>query len=220
MRSAALVFVCILVLSTPAFAQVPAHIEYSFSGTGNLMTSPVIYSGTVDSGEPLLVGGDWFISIDDTGWPSDSDKNTRWSYVDAAFFTPNFNPYVFSWTGVFNSSTTASIPQWSAGNDGVGDLVGTAEVQLTIQDFNFDMVIQPDERMLMLLSGTIIVVKNGTGIWAGYCGLGSYSGSTENADPWNFTDDSVTGDAVLDIEDCSLPTETVTWGKVKATYRN
>jgi hypothetical protein len=30
----------------------------------------------------------------------------------------------------------------------------------------------------------------------------------------------MTGSAVLDIEDCSVPTETVTWGKVKATYGN
>ena len=220
MRAAALVFICVMIFSSTALAQVPAHIEYEFSGTGNLMVSPVIYSGTVDAGEPLLVGGNWFISIDDTGWPSDSDKGARWNYIDATYFAPNFNPYVYSWTAIFNSTTTATIPQWSAGKAPAGDLVGTAEVQLTIQDWDFDMMIDPDERMLMLLSGTIIVVKNGTGIWAGYCGLGSYSGSTENVDPWNYADDSVSGSAVLDIEDCSLPTENVTWGKVKATYGN
>ena len=220
MRAAAIGVICVLVFGSPTLAQVPAHIEYDFSGTGNLMVSPVVYSGTVDAGEPLLVGGDWLISIDDTGWPSDADQNVRWDYIYTTYFAPNFNPYVFSWTAIFNGLTTASVPQWSAGKAPTGDLVGTAEVQLTIQDFDFDAVIDPDERMLMLLSGTIIVVKNGTGIWAGYCGLGSYSGSTENVDPWNFADDSVAGSAVLDIEDCSLPTETVTWGQVKATYGN
>ncbi|MEJ2722621.1 MAG: hypothetical protein P8181_16005 [bacterium] len=220
MRSAALVMICIMVTGATAFAQVPAHIEYGFSGTGNLMVSPVEYSGTVDTGEPLLVGGTWFIAIDDTGWPSDADQNARWNYIDATYFGPNFNEYVFSWTANFNAATTASVPQWQASKAGVGDLVGTAEVQLTISDFDFDMTIDPDERALMLLSGTIIVVKNGTGIWAGYCGLGSYSGTIQNADPWNFADDSVSGSAVLDIEDCSLPTEEVTWGKIKAAYGN
>ncbi len=220
MRAAALVLICVMGIGSTALAQVPAHIEYGFSGTGNLMVSPVVYSGTVSSGEALLVGGTWSISVNDAGWPSDADQNARWNYINSTYFAPNFNPYVYSWTAIFNSTTTASIPQWQTGRPDVGNLVGTAEVQLTISDWDFDMMIDPDERMLMLLSGTIIVVKNGDGIWAGYCGLGSYSGSTENADPWNFADDSVSGSAVLDIEDCGVPTENVTWGKVKATYGN
>lgn len=219
MKIAAIAVLCgILALSAPAYSQVPSHIEYNFSGAGNLMVSPVVYAGPIDGGEPLLVGGTWEIAIDDTGWPADTDKAARWAYVDATYFTPNFNQYVYSWTGIFNSTTTASVPTWRAGRDDVGDLVGTAAVQLTIQDFDFDAVIDPDERMSMLLSGTIIVIKNGTGIWAGWCGLGSYSGYTENMDPWNFADDAVYGSSVLDIEDCSLPSEEVTWGHIKTRY--
>lgn len=216
--TALMVLSAILVLSVPVLAQVPGHIQYDFSGTGNLMVSPVLYTGSIDSGEALLVGGTWDIAIDDTGWPADTDKGARWAYLEATYFTPNFNPYVYSWTGIFSSATTASVPTWRAGRGDVGDLVGTAEVQLTIQDFDFDAAIDPDERMMMLLSGTIIVIRNGTGIWAGYCGLGSYSGYTENMDPWNYADDNVYGTSVLDIEDCSLPTKEVTWGHIKTRY--
>ncbi len=219
MKLSALVIVSVvLILGVPVAAQVPSHIEYDFSGTGNFMVSPVVYLGSVDAGEPLLVGGTWAITIDDMGWPGDSDKGVRWNYIDATHFAPNYNSFSLSWTGIFNSETTASAPQWRAGRVDVGDLVGTAELQFTIQDFDSDALIDPDERMFMVVSGTIIVVKNGTGIWAGYCGLGSFSGWTENLDPWNWADDSMMGGTALDIEDCSIPTETVTWGHVKATY--
>jgi hypothetical protein len=219
MKLTALVVVSIIMIAVgPVAAQVPAHIEYDFSGTGNLMVSPVVYSGSIDSGEPLLVGGTWNIWIDDTDWPGDTDQAARWGYIDATYFSPNFNPVVFSWTGVFNSGTTASTPQWRAGRGIVGDLLGTTEVQFTIQDFDFDSLIDPDERMLMVVSGTIIVVKNGTGIWAGYCGLGSFSGYTENADPWNWAEDHIVGGTVLDIEDCAVATQDVTWGQIKSAY--
>jgi len=61
-------------------------------------------------------------------------------------------------------------------------------------------------------------VKNGEGVFAGYCGLGSYSGYSENPDPVNFADDAFTGSNIVDIEDCSLPNENVSWGHVKAKY--
>lgn len=216
--SALIIASAVLIIGVPVAAQVPSHIEYDFAGTGNLMVSPVVYSGSVDAGEPLLVGGTWAITIDDMGWPGDSNKTIRWNYIDATYFAPNYNSFVGSWTGIFNTETTASAPQWRAGRADVGDLLGTTEVQFTIQDFDFDALIDPDERMMMVVSGTIIVVKNGTGIWAGYCGLGSFSGWTENYDPWNWADDNIMGGTVLDIDDCSIPTEMVTWGHVKATY--
>ncbi len=219
MKQVALIIVsAILAVGLPAAAQVPSHVEYDFSGTGNLMESPVVYAGSIDTGEPLLIGGTWTIAIDDAGWPGDADKALRWSYIDATYFTPNFNPYVGAWTGVFNAQTTASAPQWRAGRPDVGDLIGTADIQFTIQDFDQDALIDPDERSMMGVSGTIIVVKNGTGIWAGYCGLGSYSGITMNEDPLNWADDVIMGGTVLEIDDCSIPTETVTWGHVKAAY--
>ena len=219
MKLLALVIACAVVsLGIPVAAQVPAHVEYDFTGTGNLMVSPVTYGGPINAGEPLLVGGTWEFSIDDNGWPGDSDKALRWNHIDAAYFGPNYNSFVGSWTGIFNATTTMSAPQWRAGRSDVGDLMGTTEVQFTIQDFDADALIDPDERMMMVVSGTIIVVKNGSGIWAGYCGLGSFSGYTENYDPWNWADDNIQGGTVLDIEDCAVAAREVTWGSVKSAY--
>jgi hypothetical protein len=215
------VVVCFLLCSVlPAAAQVPTHIEYDFAGTGGLLSSPINYTGSITAGEPLLIGGTWDLGIDDTGWPSDADKAARWSYVNSTYFAPNYSPISLSWTAIFNQSTTASSPTWTAGNTGVGDLMGTAVVQMSISDFDGDVFIDPDERGFMLLSGTLIVVKFGTGIWAGYCGLGSYSGFTFSSDPVNYVDHDISGSTILDIEDCTVANEKVTWGSVKQKYTN
>ena len=60
--------------------------------------------------------------------------------------------------------------------------------------------------------------KDGDGIWAGYCGLGSFSGSSQNADPAAWVDDVVEGYTILDVEDCSVPTDNLSWGQVKELY--
>jgi hypothetical protein len=212
-----LLVACMILLPLGAFAQVPTHIVYTFSGTGNFMVSPVVYTGSIDTGEPMLVGGTWDIMVDDTGWPADTDKAARWAYIDANYYAPNYDPFTPGWTGVFDGTSTANDPIWHA-SSAFGTLNGTAILQITLIDFDFDAVIDPDERGFGVYSGTIIVIKDGTGIWAGYCGLGSYSGDMQNPDPWNWGDDIVTGNTILDIEDCSIPTESITWGQVKELY--
>jgi hypothetical protein len=220
MRECSKVFfiVCAIMLASAGVnAQVPTHIEYGFSGTGNMMVSPVVYSGSIDSGEPLLVGGTWDFTIDDTGWPPDTDKLARWNYVDATYFSPYYDPFNGSWTATFDSYSTASDLIWHA-TSSYGGLHGTAVLQITVLDFNFDEVIQPDERGYAVFSGTLVVVKDGSGIWAGYCGLGSYSGGSDNPDPANWADDILSANAILDVEDCSVPANTVSWGQVKQLY--
>jgi hypothetical protein len=210
---------CMLIISSPvAYSQVPTHIEYGFSGYGNFLVSPVQYTGSIDSGEPLLVGGTWNMWVDDTGWPPDTDQLVRWNHIDATYFAPNYDAGLGTWTGTFDETTCASSPTWDAGHT-LGSLSGTASLQITISDFDFDAVIDADERSFSIFSGTLIVVKNGTGIWAGYCGLGSFSGTSMNSDPWNFADDYVEGYTILDIEDCGVPAEEVTWGAVKNIYK-
>jgi hypothetical protein len=182
------------------------------------MTSPVLFSGSIDSGEPLLVGGYWSLMVDDSGWPADTNKPARWSYIDATYYAPNYDPFVFTWTGTFDANTTASEPIWTAGKSGVGEMGGTASLQMTISDFDVDGVIDPDERAFIIFSGTLIVVKNGLALFAGYCGLGSYSGYSSNPDPVNWADDVFSGTTILDIEDCSVPTNNVSWGHIKSLY--
>jgi len=201
-----------------AIAAIPSHMVFDVTGTTNFMTSPVFFDGTVTAGEPLLVGGYWTLTIDDTGWPADTDPQARWDYIAATYYDPNYDPSSFSWTATFDGTTTASPPNWGAGS-AAGTLSGTATLQMTITDFDFDGVIDPDERAFNVYSGTLIVVKNGEGVFAGHCGLGSHSGYLDNSDPMNFVDDDFAGTTVLDVEDCSVPVEEVTWGHIKSKYR-
>ena len=210
---------CVLMLGALTAMAQPSHMVFDMSGTTNFMTSPVVFDGTIDAGEPLLVGGYWTLQIDDPGWPADTDQAARWSYLEANYYTPNFDPMFGNWPATFDNVTTASAPQWSVGKGGVGAMTGTAVLQTTITDFDFDAVIDPDERAFIIFSGTLIVVKNGDGLFAGYCGLGSYSGSASNSDPVNFADDAFAGSTILDVEECSVPVEDVTWGKVKSMYQ-
>jgi len=211
---------CILALGTvTASAQVPTHMVFDVSGTTNFMTSPVLFDGTVTAGEPFLNGGYWTLDIDDTGWPADTNKQVRWDYVAATYYLPNYDMYSGNWTATFDENTTATSPTWATGKSGVGSMTGTVALQMTITDFNFDGVIDPDERGFIVFSGTLIVVKNGEGLFAGYCGLGSYSGSAVSSDPWNFVDEDFSGTTILDIEDCAVPVEEVSWGNIKAMYQ-
>jgi hypothetical protein len=210
--------ICVLALfSVTAYSQVPTHIEYNFSGSGNMMVSPAVYSGSIDAGEALLVGGTWDITIDDSTWPADTDKLVRWNYIDATYFAPNYDAFLTQWLGIFDSASTGSNLLWNAQST-AGGLHGTAVLQITIIDWDFDGVIDADERAFSVFSGTLVVVKDGNGIWAGYCGLGSFSGSSNNADPANWADDTVEGYTILDVEDCSVPADNVTWGQVKELY--
>lgn len=201
-----------------ADAAVPSHMVFDVAGTTNFMESPVLFDGTVTTGEPLLNGGYWWLSIDDTGWPADTDQQVRWDYIAATYYHPNYDPFTLAWTATFDGNTTASPPQWATGNGGSG-MTGTAVMQLTIYDFDGDGVIDDDERAFNVFSGTLIVVKNGEGLFAGLCGLGSYSGALDNPDPGNFADDNFSGSTILDVEDCSVPVEEVTWGHIKSKYR-
>jgi hypothetical protein len=211
------IFGSLALVAPIAIAQTPTHIEYDFSGTGNFLVSPVHYSGSIYAGEPLLVVGTWNLWVDDTGWPPDTDKLVRWQHIDATYFAPNYDPVLLTWTGLFDENTTASSPTWDCSHT-LGGMSGTATLQVTISDFNMDAVIDPDERAFSIFSGTLIVVKDGTGIWAGYCGLGSFSGYSTNPDPINWADDYVEGHTILDIEDCGIPTDEISWGQAKQLY--
>ena len=95
-----------------ADAVVPSHMVFDVSGTTNFVTSPVVFNGTITAGEPLLVGGAWMLTIDDTGWPADTDPQARWDYIATTYYYPNYDPLSFSWTATFDGNTTASPPAW------------------------------------------------------------------------------------------------------------
>jgi hypothetical protein len=210
-------FGCVLMLGAVSVMAQPSHMVFDISGSSNFTVSPVTFNGTIDAGEPLLIGGFWNLTVDDTGWPADTDKAARWNYIEATYYTPNYD-FGF-WTATFDENTTNSDASWSAGKAGVGSLTGTATLQMTIEDLNGNQIMEPDERFFTIFSGTLIVVKNGDGLFAGYCGIGSYSGADINPDPWNYADTAFSGSTILDVEECSVPVEEVTWGRVKSMYR-
>jgi hypothetical protein len=211
---------CVLIFGAySANAQVPSHMVFDVEGTSNFMVSPVLFVGNVTGGEPLLLTGYWDIQVDDTGWPADTDKQARWDHIAATYYLPNYDPFVGNWTATFDENTTASAPWWQTGRAGVGNMTGTATLQLTMLDFDLDGVIDTDERSFLLFSGTLIVVKNGEGVFAGFCGLGSYSGSANNPDPANWANDNFTGSNILDVEDCAVPVKEVSWGHIKSIYQ-
>jgi hypothetical protein len=220
-RLSALVLMIVLgALPMGVAAQLPDStvILFDFSGSGNMeLMSPPVFSGTIDSGDPLVVGGTWWSRIDDTGWPSTADPAARWNYILTHFLT--YDPNSHSWTGVFNEVTCATRPVWHIDALPNGTMDGTLAIVVTFTDDNFNGVLDTDERITGVYSGTLIVMKYGTGMFAGYCGLGAYNGLFWNDDPGNWADDNVQGSCKLDLKNCAIGVKQMTWGGIKNAYR-
>jgi hypothetical protein len=208
------------VLPCGAHAQLPDSlvVEFDFEGFGNaILNSPPLYSGDVIAGDPLVVGGSWWIRIDDSGWPAPGDPQARWDYVFGHFFT--HDPSSFSWTGVFDDNSCPTKPVWELSHATNGTMGGTLILVLTYTDWNMNGVLDVEERMLGVFSGTLIIMKYGTGLFAGYCGLGAYNGAVQNPDPANWADEYVDGHCKLDLKDCRIGTHEVSWSAIKGLYR-
>jgi hypothetical protein len=209
-----------LILSTGiAMAQAPdLDIEFDFDGFGNMiLDSPPVYSGDITAGDPLVAGGTWWIQIDDTGWPGTGDPAARWDYIFTNYFP--YDPYSFSWTASFDGNTLATKPIWEIVTLNGSTMGGTLVVQVTISDWDMDGVLDVEERTFGVFSGTLMVMKYGTGDFDVYCGSGAYNGSYQNADPINWADDYVEGHCILNLIDCRVGTEEVSWGAIKSIYR-
>jgi len=212
--------ILLAVLPCGVNAQLPPSlvVEFDFEGFGNaVMNSPVLYAGDVTAGDPLVLGGTWWIKIDDTGWPSTSTPQLRWDYIFNHFFV--HDPGSFSWTGVFDDLSCAKRPVWELTHPTNGTLGGTLIVVLTYTDWNMNSVLDVDERMQGDFSGTLIIMKYGTGNFAGYCGLGAYNGAVMNSDPANWADEYVMGSCKLDLQDCSIGVHEASWSAIKQLYR-
>jgi hypothetical protein len=188
------------------------HLEFECSGVGNMAAvSPVVYSGSIDSGD--LAPGYWQVTIDDTGWPSITDPEARWAYLLANYYT--FDGMV--WTGYFESNHLY-LEKYDP--DG-GSMQGTCDMTFQIIDYNFNGEIDPDECMDGL-SGAVIIIEDGTGVYALLCGDGTYSGSYDRdcvvGSPTYMQDDVQFG-MQLDLEECGMDTETSTWSSVKSLFR-
>ena len=205
---------------THADALPPAgvQIQFEFDGAGNAMlVSPPLYSGDIVSGDPLVAGGTWWIKIDDSTWPPVSNPQGRWDYLFNNFAT--YDPASFSWTITLDAHSCATKPVWQITHPTNGMMGGTLVVVLTFTDWNGNHLLDLEERTFGMFSGTLIVMKYGTGQFTGYCGDGSYNGSLANSDPGNWADDYVEGSCLLNLQDCRVGTQAATWTSIKEMFK-
>lgn len=219
--------ILVLVLATTvllgagsARAQFPDTLllEFDFEGFGNLvLSSPPVFSGEVISGDARITGATWSIEIDDTGWPPVSDPAARWDYIFNTFFV--YNPTYFFWTAVFDQNTLPAKPDWVIDHPVNGTMSGTLVVSSTFSDDNRDGIFDVTERMFGTFEGNLMVMKYGSGQFAKYCGDGAYNGAAFNDDPESYVDDYVTGHCILDLFNCQIGTEEVSWSYIKKMHR-
>ncbi|MDD3642441.1 MAG: hypothetical protein PHQ19_03150 [Candidatus Krumholzibacteria bacterium] len=203
-----------------ALAQFPdtLFLEFDFEGFGNLVAmSPPRYSGDIVSGDSRLLGGSWWIEIDDTGWPPVSDPAARWDYIFSTFF--EYNSTYHFWTAVFDQNSLPAKPVWEIDHPVNGMMTGTLVVSSTFSDDDMDGVFDVEERMFGTFEGNLMVMKYGTGNFAKYCGDGAYNGALFNDDPANWFDDYVMGHCILDLVNCAIGTEEISWGGIKQLHR-
>ena len=210
------------------FVLSPAHVDalsptviqvlFDFEGMGNAMlVSPPLYSGDIVSGDPLVLGGTWWIRIDDSTWPPVSNPQARWDYLFNNFAV--YDPGSFSWTITLDAHSCATKPVWQIDHPTNGMMSGTLVVVMMFTDWNGNHVLDLEERTFGMFSGTLIVMKYGTGQFAGYCGDGSYNGALMNSDPGNWADDYVQGSCLLNLQDCHIGTQAATWTSIKDMFK-
>jgi len=221
-NTVAILFLAMLVWLVPygasARLQSSLEMEFDFEGMGNsIVNSPVIYAGDIYDGDPLLTGASWWIRLDDSTWPPLSNPQARWDYIFSNYF--HYDAGTYSWTAIFDEVSLPTKPTWQINHPVNGMMSGTLVVAVQYTDWNANHVLDIEERTLALYSGTLIVMKYGTGMFAGYCGEGSYNGALNNGDPANWDDDFVEGHCTLLLKNCSIGTRAITWSGVKELFR-
>jgi hypothetical protein len=203
-----------------ASAQLPQAltVQFEFDGFGNAMINSLpVYAGSINAGDPLVLGADWWIKIDDSTWPAPSNPQARWDYLFNNFAV--HDAQAFSWTIVFDEHSCATKPVWEINHSTNGKMGGTLVVVLTFTDWDQDGVLDIDERMFAVYSGNLIVMKYGTGMFAGYCGDGTFNGSLQNPDPANWADDYVEGSCFLNLQNCQIGTREASWTAIKSMFK-
>jgi hypothetical protein len=212
MKRLVLVFAACLLVAGVASADIT--VDFFGIGTGNMVADigAVVYSGQIVAGD--LAPGIWSISLDDTGWPV--DPGPRWDYIWNTFYvyepgTPDV------WTAVFDTPLLATRPLLYIEQTGVGSMSGVADMRFQVTDWDGDGVLDPDECAGDGLTGTVIIIEDGTGDFASLCGDGTYQGGyTRDCTTWH---DDVQFQMSIDLYECGMATEPASWGAIKALYQ-
>ncbi len=203
-----------------ASAQLPEalSVQFEFDGMGNAMINSLpVYAGAIYAGDPIVLGADWWIRIDDSTWPAPSNPQARWDYLFNNFAT--YDAGSFSWTIVFDDQSCATKPVWQIDHATNGMMGGTLVVVVTFTDWDQNAVLDLEERMFAVYSGNLIVMKYGTGMFAGYCGDGTFNGSIQNPDPANWADEYVEGSCFLNLQNCQIGTRESSWTAIKSMFK-
>ncbi|MFH1502573.1 MAG: hypothetical protein ABIG03_05970 [Candidatus Eisenbacteria bacterium] len=208
----------VLALALVAMASVASADFIWFTGVGNgdFMDSPPTFIGGMEAPGDIL-DGSWTITVPDAGWPT--DPVARQSYIWNTFYAPNYEPGTPGfWKGYFDATTNGEQNALAiVDNTNVGTMGGVTTLEIQVQDLNSNGVLDEGEFCDGSHTGIIIIIRDGTGVYDGWCGTGNFYGSyvvncPDTYETWNFG-------MYLWISDCSTPVESTTWGSIKALYQ-
>jgi hypothetical protein len=219
MRALLIVF-AVAALATAAYGD-ETFVWFYGTGTGDFMDSPPTFTGGMTLGGDIEAGS-WTITVPDVGWPT--EPVARAAHIWNTFYAPNYAPGSQPgdpsfWTGYFDTDhgltelNALSIVDDTFG----GTMSGICSVQIQVQDLNNNGVLDEGEFCSGSLSGLVIIIKDGEGVYDGLCGTGNYFGTYEkdcpgSAEVWNYG-------MYLWLEDCTTPVEDASWSAIKALYQ-
>ena len=218
---ALLIVLAVAALATAAYGQETTFIWFYGAGTGDFMDSPVVFGGAMDPGGDITEGS-WSITVPDATWPTDPAE--RYAYIWDTFYAPNYTPGNPSfWKGYFDVEHGAESMNALTiiDNTNNGSMAGICSVEIQVQDLNNNGVLDGEDEFEEFcsgsLSGLVIIIRNGEGVYDGMCGTGNYFGSyvkdcPATTETWNYG-------MYLWLEDCTTPVENATWGAIKALYQ-
>ncbi len=209
--------IALAVLMVASVASAETFVWFFGVGNGDFMESPPVFGGAMDPGG-TITDGTWSITIPDAGWPMDEAE--RFQYIWSTFYANNYTPGTPGyWKGHFDTNhglvELNSLNIVDNTNEGV--MVGTCTIEVQVLDLNSNGVLDEDEFCSGSLTGLVIIIRDGTGVYDGMCGTGNYFGTYTKDCPgsyetWHFG-------MYLWLEDCSTPVESRSWGSIKALYQ-
>jgi hypothetical protein len=214
MRALTIVFaVGLVALASAASADI---VWFTGVGNGDFMDSPPTFVGNmIAPGD--ITDGQWTITVPDDSWPT--DPVAREAYIWNTFYAGNYEPGTPGfWKGYIDATTNGEQNALAiVDNTNGGTMSGVTTLEIQVQDLNSNGVLDEGEFCSGSHTGIIIIIRDGTGVYDGWCGQGNFYGSYTKDCPgtyetWNFG-------MYLSISDCSTPVESTTWGTIKAMYQ-
>lgn len=203
-----------------AFASIASgYTFYNGVGNGDFMDVPPVFTGSMDPGGDITAGS-WTITITDDGWPT--DPVVRAQYIWDTFYAPNYTVgQPGFWKGYFDTDHGLSamnalqIVDETGGGGVIGTMGGVCSVEVQVEDTNSNGILDEGEFESGSLTGLVIIIRDGSGIYDGQCGTGNYFGTyvkDGTYETWQFG-------MYLFLSDCTSPVEEASWGSIKALYQ-